>query len=277
MLTHEKTEFTFGAGEDSIIQRLLAFLGHYELRVYVSSKGYVDVGCGSFEAALRMHAVADDFDGCLGTIGAHANVAQAKLMGGGEHWNEYPVNTIFSNITLLAVPSRANPTLCPKPKKPFTIGNGVVISDGAVVLQGATLGDGVVLGANSVASGVLEPFGIYGGVPAKLIKKRFDLATQEATQAVRWWDFDIPYLSEHIEDMQKVAVDRHAQHVYRKPQPRLVMKVLRSAGEKFTVEITSFIENGTQRPISEAPQKVKDYLGHMGASSGHYWLADMWS
>ena len=42
----------------------------------------------------------------------------------------------------------------------------------AVVQPGVTVGMGAVLGANSVATHDLEPFGIYGGTPAKLIKYR---------------------------------------------------------------------------------------------------------
>ena len=42
----------------------------------------------------------------------------------------------------------------------------------AIVQPGVTVGMGAVLGANSVATRDLEPFGIYGGIPAKLIKYR---------------------------------------------------------------------------------------------------------
>jgi acetyltransferase-like isoleucine patch superfamily enzyme len=42
----------------------------------------------------------------------------------------------------------------------------------AVIPPGITVGEGAVLGANSLATHDLEPFGIYGGTPAKLIKYR---------------------------------------------------------------------------------------------------------
>lgn len=42
------------------------------------------------------------------------------------------------------------------------------------VLSGAHIGRGAVVAAGAVVTGTLEPYGIYGGVPARLIKKRFE-------------------------------------------------------------------------------------------------------
>jgi galactoside O-acetyltransferase len=46
------------------------------------------------------------------------------------------------------------------------------VGAGAIILPGVTMGEGSVLGALSLASKSLEPWTIYGGIPARPIKTR---------------------------------------------------------------------------------------------------------
>lgn len=52
------------------------------------------------------------------------------------------------------------------------IGNNVWIGRGCLIQPGTVIEDGVVIAANSTVKGVLEANAIYGGNPAKLIKRR---------------------------------------------------------------------------------------------------------
>lgn len=52
------------------------------------------------------------------------------------------------------------------------IGKDVWIGAGAKVLAGTKIADGCVIGANSVIKGATEPFGVYAGSPARLVKRR---------------------------------------------------------------------------------------------------------
>lgn len=47
-----------------------------------------------------------------------------------------------------------------------------ILGTNAVVLPGVTLAEGCVIGANSVVTKNTEPWKIYGGIPAKIIKDR---------------------------------------------------------------------------------------------------------
>jgi len=52
------------------------------------------------------------------------------------------------------------------------IGDDVWIGSMCTILAGTTIGDGVVVGANSTTRGALEPYGIYVGSPARLVRTR---------------------------------------------------------------------------------------------------------
>ena len=52
------------------------------------------------------------------------------------------------------------------------LGKHAVVGTNSVILPGAQIGEGCAVGAMSLVKGVLEPFGVYVGVPAKRIKER---------------------------------------------------------------------------------------------------------
>lgn len=54
------------------------------------------------------------------------------------------------------------------------IGNDVWIGANVSILPGVTIGDGAVLAAGAVVNKNVPPYAIVGGVPAKIIKYRFD-------------------------------------------------------------------------------------------------------
>lgn len=60
----------------------------------------------------------------------------------------------------------------PLSKKGIVVEDDVWIGCGVQVLDGVTIAKGCVIGAGSVVTKSTEPYGIYVGVPAKLIKKR---------------------------------------------------------------------------------------------------------
>lgn len=74
--------------------------------------------------------------------------------------------------------------------KSFRVGNDVWIGDNVTIMGGVNISDGCVIGANALVVKDTVPYGIYGGVPAKLIKFRFDEATIKKLTAIKWWSWN---------------------------------------------------------------------------------------
>lgn len=76
-----------------------------------------------------------------------------------------------------------------KNKTRIVIGNDVWIGNRAIVMRGVTIGDGAVVGAGAVVTKNVEPYTIVGGVPAKVIRRRFSDKVIEKLEVIKWWDY----------------------------------------------------------------------------------------
>jgi len=83
------------------------------------------------------------------------------------------------------------------------IGNDVWIGHGAIVLPGVTVGDGAVLAAGAVVSRDVAPYTVVGGIPARMIRERFDRATALRLQAIAWWDWPDALLQARLAEFQQ--------------------------------------------------------------------------
>ena len=70
-----------------------------------------------------------------------------------------------------------------------SIGNDVWIGTGVFISRNVNIGDGAVIGAHSVVTKDVEPYTIVAGVPAKIIKKRFDENTIDKFCKLKWWEY----------------------------------------------------------------------------------------
>lgn len=76
-------------------------------------------------------------------------------------------------------------------QKDSVIGNDVWIGNNVCIKQGITIGDGAIIATGAVVTKNVLPYTIYGGVPAKLIKKRFTDEQIEELLKIKWWDWNI--------------------------------------------------------------------------------------
>lgn len=74
-------------------------------------------------------------------------------------------------------------------KGDIVIGNDVWIGYEAVIMSGVTIGDGAIIGTRAVVTKDVPPYAIVGGVPAKIIRKRFDDKTIGTLLRLQWWNW----------------------------------------------------------------------------------------
>ena len=92
------------------------------------------------------------------------------------------------------------------------IGNDVWIGNGVRILNGVTIGDGVSIAAGAVVTKDVPPYSIVGGVPAKIIRYKFQPKVIERLEDVKWWDYGPDILRglsiDHPEAMIEELEDR---------------------------------------------------------------------
>lgn len=78
----------------------------------------------------------------------------------------------------------------PENKISVIIGNDAWLTTGCKIVEGVTVGDGAVVLNGAVVTKDVPPYAIVGGVPAKVLRYRFDPETIAWLLELRWWDKD---------------------------------------------------------------------------------------
>jgi chloramphenicol O-acetyltransferase type B len=94
-----------------------------------------------------------------------------------------------------------------KSKGDTVIGNDVWIGAESLIMPGVKIADGAVIGTRSLVTKNVGPYEIWGGNPAKLIKKRFSDEDIEKLLEIKWWNWDIKKIKKHLPLIRSSNVD----------------------------------------------------------------------
>ena len=139
-------------------------------------------------------------------IGSFCSIGARCGIGGGLH----PTNMVSTSPVFLQgrnILKKNFASIPYEPSKTVTIGNDVWIGEGVCIMSGVSIGDGAIIGAHAVVTHDVEPYSIVAGVPAKVIKKRFDDDTINKLLSIKWWNWNedmISRIANDFSDPQKV-------------------------------------------------------------------------
>ena len=66
------------------------------------------------------------------------------------------------------------------------------------------IGNGAIVGAHSVVTHDVEPYSIVAGVPAKIIKYRFNKDIIKKIEKSNWWEKDIKELKKYLDNYNDI-------------------------------------------------------------------------
>jgi hypothetical protein len=116
------------------------------------------------------------------------------------------------------------------------IGHDVWIGHGATLLPGVTVGNGAVVGAGAVVSRDVAPYTIVGGVPARLIRDRFDADLGERMNQLAWWDWSHHQLFEALQDFRTLSASEFVRR-YKAPTPKLHQNVIEPSSPSYPTSL----------------------------------------
>jgi virginiamycin A acetyltransferase len=92
-------------------------------------------------------------------------------------------------------------------KGDIVIGNDVWIGYESVIMSGVTIGDGAIIGARAVVTKDVPPYSIVGGVPAKIIRNRFNENTISKLLELKWWNWSEKKIRDCLPLIQNGNID----------------------------------------------------------------------
>lgn len=138
----------------------------------------------------------------IGNIGRFCSIAAEVKNSLGIHPITEPyvsTSPMFFSLRKQTGVTFAQKQLFEELKEPIEIGHDCWIGQRAFIVGGVKIGTGAVVLAGAVVTKDVPPYAVVGGVPAKVLKYRYDEDTIDFLLKSEWWNFSIDWLREHYE------------------------------------------------------------------------------
>jgi acetyltransferase-like isoleucine patch superfamily enzyme len=160
-------------------------------KVYENSFFIGNMGYGSYIASNST---------IVGNIGKFTSIASEVCTNLGIHplTNPYvSTSPMFFSLLKQSGKTFAKKQMFHEFKKPINIGNDCWIGQRVFIVGGVNIGDGAIVLAGAVVTKDVPPYAIVGGVPAKILKYRYDEDTIQLLLKTKWWNKPIQWLEEN--------------------------------------------------------------------------------
>lgn len=160
-------------------------LTHNKFNVYVGKYSY------GYEPLCYM-------DSKVKSIGSFVSIAQNVNISQGNHSIDGVSSHPFFLLKRFGFLENDKAKEIPK-DGPVVIGHDVWIGRDVTILSSVNIGNGAVIAAGAVVTKDVPPYAIVGGVPAKVIRYRFDEETIEKLLALEWWCWGDQKIKENVD------------------------------------------------------------------------------
>lgn len=165
---------------------------------------YVGYGSNFISSEIGRCSYIGDDCVCQNTIiGQFCSIADHVYIGGSEHPLDWvSTSPAFENVKNSAPPFRYSVHDI-EPVKITHVGNDVWIGHGVIIKAGISIGDGAIIGAGAIVTKNVPQYSIVAGVPAKIIRYRFNSNIIEDLLKIEWWslnDEELMKVSSYIKE-----------------------------------------------------------------------------
>lgn len=184
--------------QDEILMELMKYVSVDNIEIYFPYKHEAEVfdvnkrlknKCGKYTFGINNDTVA--VERYLKSVGSFCSINHTAAIG---TWGNHPIDLVttsnFIYNPIWGFVDEFDTELKDKYNPPIVIENDVWIGTNAIVLPGVTIQNGAIVGAGAVVTKDVPPYAIVGGVPAKIIRYRFEPNVIEDLLEIQWWNWD---------------------------------------------------------------------------------------
>lgn len=143
----------------------------------------------------------------LGKIGRYTSIGARTYVIKGIHPYTYPfvstspmfVSLMKQNGYTYAQKQEIEEFKYAKDDYSVIIGNDCWIGENVSIISGVTIGDGGVILAGAVVTKDVPPYAIVGGIPAQVIRYRYNKEDIDYLSKFQWWNNDEEWIKEHAD------------------------------------------------------------------------------
>ncbi|MBZ8132025.1 DapH/DapD/GlmU-related protein [Afifella sp. IM 167] len=152
--------------------------------------------------------ITEDGNVALSSIGKFCSIAQNVRINASNHpvWRASQHHFTYRSDDYFEGAEADEALFSWRAENAVTIGHDVWIGHGAIILPGVTVGTGAVIAAGAVVSRAVGAYEVAAGVPARVIKRRFDPETAARLAALAWWDWPHAALAAALADFRALSV-----------------------------------------------------------------------
>lgn len=206
-----RSNFTFSRLKKQIQNKRLSFLAFYDKASNISNKTRIQR-----MVILRRCSIGD-----YSYIGYNTNIYNAQIgkfcsiskevcIGLPSHPTRFiSTSPIFVNILNGTRYTWSNKNIHNSVPDKIIIGNDVWIGMKTTLMGGVKIGNGAIIAAHSVVTKDVPGFAIVGGVPAKIIKYRFEPEVIDLIEKSEWWNLPDEELKAKIKAFQSEVTNEN--------------------------------------------------------------------